>query len=162
MKPAFSHPGTNWRLNNSKTALLITLLQILVKGEKHYCKPHPDRLLELLQQYHRIKIERRWFFQCMRDLEDAGFIFRQRRWEKLQEKIIRSKTSLWFFTIKGAQFLKAKAINGAKELLARMLAWMNRDDSRAPGLKIYQYEEQILPRDDALKKVRKLINDIFT
>lgn len=150
----------NWRLNATKGALLITLLQIIVKGEKHYCTPHPKRLLELLALYHRINIERRWFFQCMHDLEDGGYVSRQRRWSKIPGNIIRSKSSIWYFTLRGAQYLSSKAVSGARDLLNRMLAWLHHDDSRQPAAGIYSTPGEEIDKAEAMRRIKGLIEEI--
>lgn len=147
-------------INATKLALLITFLSILVKGKIHYCEPRPDTTIGLLQKYHGIEIGRRWFFQCMLDLETAGYMRRQRRWLKLTGPEIRSDSSLWWFTIRGAKFLVSKSIRGAQELLKSMLTWMHRGDDRRPTAQDMQTIAPFMDREAALEKIQKLIRDI--
>lgn len=147
-------------VNATKLAILITLLSILVKGKIHYCEPHPDTTIALLQQFHDIDIGRRWFFQCMADLEDAGLIRRQRRWKILPINQIRSKSSLWWFTIRGAKFLVSKSIRGAQELLKSMLTWLHRGDDRRPTTRDLVDAVETVDQADALKRISALIRDV--
>lgn len=148
------------KINTSKLALLITFLHITVKGKKHYCEPHPNTLLELLEKYHNITIQRRWLFQCLLDLETAGLIRRQRRWLKVHDNEIRSTSSLWWFTIRGAKYLARKSIRGAQELLRSMLTWLHRGDDRRPTYKDIAEINAPTTREEALKRLHKLIADI--
>lgn len=153
--------GHDRAVNATKLACLIALLKILVKGKKHYCQPRPNTLIELLEKYHKIYIQRRWFFQCMRDLEDQGLICRKRRWIHTDDNTVYSESSLWFFTIRGAQFLKSKAISGAADLLKRMLEWLHRDDSRQPDMKTLAPREPEIDRAEGIRRVQALLEAVF-
>jgi len=141
-------------------AILITFLSILVKGKIHYCEPRPDTTLELLKKFHSISIGRRWFFQCMLDLETAGYVRRQRRWLNLPGPQIESNSSLWWFTIKGAKFMASKMIRGARELLHIMTDWLHRDDSRRPTIKDLAENEAITNKEAAIKKIKEILKGI--
>jgi len=158
---AASQPGAyGGAINATKLALLITYLAIVVKGEKHYCLPHPDTTIALLQKFHGIEIGRRWFFQCMLDLEVAGFMRRQRRWIQHPDPRIESDSSLWWFTIRGARFMCSKMIRGSQQLLHSMLNWINRGDDRRPTAKDLSDSGQGTDQSDALKRIRQIIKDI--
>jgi hypothetical protein len=158
---AVSHPEAGGRtVNATKLAILITFLSILVKGKIHYCEPHPDTTIGLLLKFHGIEIGRRWFFQCMLDLETAGYMRRQRRWLKLPGPEIRSNSSLWVFTIRGIKFLVSKSIRGAQELLKSMLSWMHRGDNRRPTEKDLAGTGEAIDREEAIIRIKTLIRDI--
>jgi len=158
---AISHSGNARNtVNETKTAILITFLSILVKGNIHYCEPRPNSAIELLKKFHGIEIGRRWFFQCMLDLEDAGLMRRQRRWYFQDDLEIRSNSSLWWFTIKGAKFLTSKMIRGAKELLHIMVAWLHRGDTRKPGPSDISPRGEITERSVALARLQELLATI--
>lgn len=140
--------------------MLITFLKILVKGNVHYCEPRVDTMLALLLEYHGIDIKRRWFFQCLLDLELSGYIRRQRRWLKLPGPQIESISSLWWFTIRGMKFMVSKSIRGAQELLKGMLTWLKRGDDRRPTAKDLQTMTPFMDREAALSKIQQLIKDI--
>lgn len=147
-------------MNSTKLAILITFLSILVKGKVHYCEPRPNTTLELLKKFHSISIGRRWFFQCMLDLETAGYVRRRRRWNKLPGPQIESNSSLWWFTIKGAKFMASKMIRGARELLHIMTDWLHKDDNRTPALKDLTGNEDITDRAAAIKKIKEILKGI--
>ena len=158
---AISTPGNaRSAVNETKLAILITFLSILVKGKIHYCEPRPDTTLELLKKFHGIEIGRRWFFQCMLDLEKAGYMRRQRRWYLQLGPSIRSDSSLWWFTIRGAKFMASKMIRGARELLHIMTDWLHRDDKRRPAVKDVLDVGENYDRAAALAKIQQLIRDI--
>jgi hypothetical protein len=147
-------------INETKLAILITFLSILVKGKIHYCEPHPDTTIGLLLKFHGIEIGRRWFFQCMLDLETAGYMRRQRRWIKHPEPQIESDSSLWWFTIRGMKFMVSKSIRGAQELLKSMLTWLHLGDDRRPTAKDLLSMTPFMDREAALKKIQQIIKDI--
>ena len=152
--------GASPEINQTKFAILITFLQILVKGKIHYCEPHPDTTIELLAKYHNIQIHRRWFFQCMLDLETAGFMRRQRRWREGPDPDLLSNTSLWWFTIRGARFLCSKMIRGSQELLKSMLNWIHRGDDRLPTAKDLGDIDTPTTREEALEKLHEIYKKI--
>jgi len=147
-------------VNASKLALLITFLKICVKGKIHYCEPFPDTTIDLLDKYHKITIGRRWFFQCMHDIEDAGLMRRRRRWKKTEHGEIMSLSSLWWFTIRGARYLKSKSIQGSQDLLKSLLTWARRGDDRAPTFRELIGADTPTDQEGALKRIRDLIHDI--
>ena len=147
-------------VNNTKLAILITFLSILVKGKNHYCEPHPDTIIELLKKYHGIEIKRRWFFQCMNDIKKSRWMDKQRRWKNLPGLKIQSDTSLWWFTVRGIKLLIRRKIVGARELLKPILKWFKRHDNRRPTANDMTDAVTIQDRARALERVRTLIRDI--
>lgn len=147
-------------MNSTRYSILITLYSILVKGKRHNCEPSPNKIIELLKSFHSIKIGRRWFFQCCRNLEDAGYISRQRRHRHTTDIGILSLPSSWVFCFKGLQYLKKNLVIGAKELARRMIDYLHRDDNRFPRPSHIFPGEEIKERSEALARLQEFIAGI--
>jgi hypothetical protein len=119
-------------MNNCKMSLLITLFKVIVNTKNHYAAPSVNSILGLLEKHHHVEVRRRWLFQCLRDLEDAGYITRRIRRVKQGDGAILQVPSLWAFSLKGAQYLFKKCVAGAGDLMHKMLTWLNKGDSRWP------------------------------
>ena len=119
-------------MGNTKISLLISLLACAGKKESPYTKASVNKLLKLLEKIHKIKIGRRWLFQCLADLIDAGLITRRPRHKHEKDGTIRQLSSLISFTLQGARFLVAKRVEGSLLLLKSILAWMKNLDKRFP------------------------------
>lgn len=147
-------------MNNTKYSILVTFYHILVKGKNHYIAPRPDVCIGLLGQYHDTTIGRRWFFQCCRDLEDAGYIVRRRRYAKMEFTEIRSLPSLFALTIKAYKFLRKKGVHAAETILKPMLKWLHRNDNRMPSAAELDPGEKQADRETAIKKIKELLATI--
>lgn len=156
--PTIEH--RTWRLNATKNALLITYLKILVKGNKHYCAPRTDTALDLLKRFHQIEIKPRWFYQCVHDLIYLGLVTRRRRPIPMPDNTIRSIPALVSITLKGGKYLRQKAVEGSKALVAAIIAWVHRDDHRFPGPSDILPEEKLMERSAALARLQELIEKI--
>jgi len=121
-------------MNNSKAALMITLFSCMGQEEKHYSKVSARKILELLKTYHKIEIQRRWLFQCLRDLLDAGLIRRKARYKRRSGGLIGQLSSMVSFTLKGARYLVQKRVSGALRLLKSILKFVTGDDQRWPNV----------------------------
>jgi hypothetical protein len=119
-------------MNAAKNALLISLFKLQEGRNKHYSSPRVDALLGLMEKHHRKKIRRRWLFQCLRDTEDGGYVVRKKRYRKNEDGEVEQISSLWSFTLKGAQYLFKKCVSGAGNLVKRILQWLNKGDDRWP------------------------------
>jgi len=119
-------------MGSSKYAILITLYSILVKSEKHYIVPSVDKILLLLEKYHKTTIHRRWFFYCLKYLKDEGFIVTKHRFKHYTQNLIQQLPSMITFTLRGASYLMKKRVAGAKALLKTILSWMGKGDRRFP------------------------------
>ena len=119
-------------MNQSKSALLITLFAIQSKGKKHYVCPSVNTLIKLLKSYHNIAIKRRWLFGCMKHLIDAGLIKTSQRYKNNTEGEIYQLPSMITFTIRGLKHLISKRVAGAKQMLKQMLSWLHGGDKRFP------------------------------
>jgi len=90
----------NKALNASKSFALHTLFACTGQGKNTYTQASIDKILELLSDFHKINIQHRWLFQCLRDLEQLGYINRQIRYSPPVAGQIRQIPSLWSFTPK--------------------------------------------------------------
>ena len=122
-------------MNATKNAVMITIFALMQKSEKHYTNPFWWHIQKLLQRYHNVKVKRRWIFQCVKDICDAGLITRVE--EKAKEKngeFIQSP-GLISFTVKGMKYLVKKHVGGAFGLLKQMMKWVKKGDRRWPAEK---------------------------
>jgi len=144
-------------MNNTKHNLLITLYAILVKGKVHYATPRPITLLELLKNFHHIDIHYRWLFQCLTDLEEAGYITRQKRWDPKSLPTIHRLPALLAITIKGTKYLTSGMVEGSRKLYHQMLSWLNRKDHRFPKPQDIYGLQCITSRGGDLKKLGEIL-----
>ncbi len=148
------------RVNHTKFSILITLLAILRKGKIHYCEPYPNTILKLLATHHLIEIERRWLFQCMRDLQDSGYLYRKIRRRRNENGELRSLSSLCWLTMKGAKFLASRMVSGAREIVNAMIDWIHKDDKRPPRNQDFMPTDTPLSREKSLVKLKELLAGI--
>jgi len=147
-------------MNNSKAALMITLFSCMGQGKKHYSVVSAQKILKLLKSYHKIEIQRRWLFQCLRDLLDAGLIGRKARYKRRGGGLIGQIPSMLTFTLKGARYLVIKRVSGALQLLKSILKYVTGDDQRWPRV------ENVIKRPPGVKEkanqreLTKLLNKI--
>lgn len=147
-------------MNKTKHAIVVTLLAIMEKGGAHYTITSINRLRELLILFHEASVERRWLFQCLRDLIDAGLISRQPRYRQNEEGAIRQMSSMIAFTIKGLKYMTAKKIEGARKLLSRMIAWLKNKDKRFPRDGQATRNSAPLENERNLKRLKRLISEV--
>ena len=120
-------------MNNSKAALMITLFAATGQGKNHYTVGSVDKFLSLLTKYHKIDIQRRWIFQCLKDLLDAGYITRKARYKRRDGGLIGQIPSMISFTLQGAKYLVSRRVSGAFALLKSILNFVTGKDKRWPG-----------------------------
>jgi len=68
-------------MSNVSLSILISMLSILNKSQKHYVTISPSKFLILLKRYHGITIRDRWLRACQKKLEDEGYIRRLKRYK---------------------------------------------------------------------------------
>lgn len=147
-------------MNNSKAALMITLFSCMRQGENRYTLASIHKIQELLSKYHKIDIQRRWTFQCVRDMLDAGYITRKQRYKRRDGGMIAQLSSIVSFTLKGARYLVQKRVSGALRLLKSILNFVTGDDKRWPKV------EDIIPppaqgkKNQNQRELTKLLDDI--
>ncbi len=130
-------------MTHTKSALFVTIYRILVKGNKHYAQPSIDSMIDLLSSRHSKAVRRRWVFQCLHDLEAAGYITRRERFVKNPDGGYRQITGLISITLKGARKLFDLGVEGASRLCKEILGWMKAGDKRFP-----QYKPSVVPSPD--------------
>jgi len=121
-------------MNNTKNALMVSIFAGMGQGKNHYTLASVNKQRELLSTIHKIDIGRRWNFQCLKDLEDQGYIRRKARYKKTSEGQPRRCSSMIVFTIKGLQYLAKKMVQGARRALNNTLRYVTGDDKRWPRL----------------------------
>lgn len=142
-------------MNNTKMSILITLFTCTSQGKNHYSLISIDRLIKLLASIHKTHVKRRWVFQCIRDIIDAGLLSRQSRFKHNPDGTIQQLSSITAITLKGAKLMVSKRISGAYLLLKKIMAWVKNKDKRFPK------EEDVKPSNpDGINKeeLRRLEN----
>jgi hypothetical protein len=119
-------------LNASKASILNTLFFCTGQGKKTYTQVSINKLLALLLKHHNIDIKRSWIFQCLRDIEDSGYIRRKRRYLQVEGGLIQGIPSLWSFTLKGLSWLVANGVTPAIDLYKNMISWLQKKEGRFP------------------------------
>lgn len=119
-------------VNASKAATLHTMFFCTDQGKNTYSRASINKILELLSKHYNINIKRRWLFQCLRDLEDRGFLKRKRRYSRYPGGLIQGIPSLWSFTLKGLHWLFKRGVTPAAALYKKMLLWLQKKDGRFP------------------------------
>lgn len=120
-------------MNSTKHSFFITIYMILVKGKKHYIGPSVDALIDLVASRHQHSIHRRWAFQCLHDLQEAGLINRRTRFLEAEDGLYRQIPSLITITLKGAKKLYSLGVVGAEQLTKEIMGWVHRGDKRWPA-----------------------------
>lgn len=147
-------------MNKTKHAIIVTLLAIMEKGGAHYTITSVNRLQDLLSMIHEASVERRWLFQCLRDLIDAGLISRQPRYRRNEEGDIRQIPSMIAFTMKGLKYMTAKKMEGARKLLGRMVAWLKNKDTRFPRADPATRNSAPRENEENLKRLKHLVFNV--
>jgi len=119
-------------MGNTKISILITLLSCMDLKGNPYTKASVLKIIELLAKAHKITVNRRWVFQCIADMLEAGLITRRARFKHEDDGSIRQLSSIVAFTLKGAKFLLEKRVSGAKLLMDKIMNWVKGKDKRWP------------------------------
>jgi len=119
-------------MNNSKSAIMITLFSCMSQGKKHYSRVSIDKIQKLLAKFHKIHVKRRWIFYCMRYLMDENLITKKMRYRNDESGLINQIPSLHSFTIAGMKYLVAKRVTGAWKALKVMIKYALNKDKRWP------------------------------
>lgn len=122
-------------LNNTRNTIFLIIYFIVLKGGKHYCTPSIRAIQELLYQRHNIKVGRSWIFECIKNIEDDGYIARRKRYSKTPDGQVIQKSSIISITLMGARKLYDLGVAGAKHLIKSITNWLHRNDNRFPDVK---------------------------
>ena len=129
-------------------------------GKKNYTTISCDHALELLEKYHGIAINRRWFFYCMRDFIDEGLISRKSRYRHGDRNLIRQIPSLITFTIRGLKHLSRNKVAGAFQALKKMIAWLESKDHRYPDQSDSMPNLTMSERNENIRQLKLLFNKV--
>ena len=119
-------------MGNTKISILITLLSCMDLKGNPYTKASVLKIIELLAKMHKITVNRRWVFQCIADMIEAGLLTRRARFKHEKDGTVRQLSSIVAFSLKGAKFLLDKRVSGAKLLMDKILFWIKNQDKRWP------------------------------
>ena len=148
-------------MNETKFAILITLFACTSQGEKNYSLVSIDKIIELLNKLHKIKVKRRWVFKCIRYMLDAGLLSRKSRFGHRDDGKIFQLSSIIAISLNGAKLLISKRVSGAFLLLKNIMAWVKNKDKRFPK------KENILPinaetlQPDELRRLENLVENVL-
>jgi len=121
-------------MNKAKSSIMITLFSCMSQGKNHYTVVSINKIIDLLKDYHKIQVKRRWIFYCIRDLLDAGLLTRNQRYQQGTGCTISQLSSMVSFTLKGAQYLVSKRVSGAWRMWKRIVAYLKNKDQRWPKM----------------------------
>ena len=149
-------------LNACKHSLILIVNHLLVKGNIHFIKPSIRSLQQILKERYGICVGRRWIFQCLKDLEDLGFILRKSRPGITTEGKPHWLSSMIVFTVRGVMYLKQCSIEGSGDRWKKTLEWIKRNDKRFPSESelIADTHQDLISKN--LARVKDLIKDIVT
>ena len=119
-------------MNEAKFSIMVTLFFSMSQGQNHYTVSSIDKLRENLDKYHKVDIKRRWTFQCLRDLLDAGYLKRKQRFVNDENGLVSQIPSMVTFTLKGAIFMVRRGVSGAKRIVKSMVKYLQKKDKRFP------------------------------
>ena len=147
-------------MGNTKISILITLLSCMDLKGNPYTKASVLKIIELLAKMHKITVNRRWVFQCIADMIEAGLLTRRARFKHEKDGTVRQLSSIVAFTLKGALFLVNKGVEKAVFLRKKILDWTKNKDKRFPTNKdIFKSANRLMDKQEALifgKPVLKL------
>jgi hypothetical protein len=125
-------------MNNTKNAVMITIFSSMCQGKNHYTKTSIAKIGKNLEKYHQIHVKRRWIFYCVAELLEKKLIARKKRYRNDETGLIAQIPSLLAFTVRGARYLVAKRVRGARQVLKSIMTWLKKGDARWPEKKDIQ------------------------
>lgn len=112
---------------------MVTLFFSSSQGKNHYTVSSVKTILSNLTKFHKIKIKRRWCFECLHWLINEGYIRRKSRYVNDHNGLITQIPSMVTFTLKGVVWLVSKGVVGARAMHKSMMAYLKKDDKRWPS-----------------------------
>jgi len=107
-------------IGNTAQELMITIKACINQEKTYYTRASRHKFKELLARIHHKSVGIRWISKSLKTLEDAGYIRRRCRYVHFENGNILQRPSLFWFTYKGALYLRRTLVEGARELLATM------------------------------------------
>ena len=147
-------------MNEAKFSIMITLFFSMSQGKNHYTVSSIDKLRENLDKYHKVDIKRRWTFQCLRDLLDAGYIKRKQRYVHDFDGLITQIPSMITFTLKGAIFMVRRGVSGAKKIVKSMVKYLQKKDKRFPLQKDFDDGSYKIVDQEDKKRLNNLLESV--
>ena len=144
-------------MNCTKNASMITIHFSMSQGKNHVSYSSIKAILKNLEKFHKIKIQRRWLFYCLRWLEDEGYIRRKARYSNDHNGLVTQIPSIIWLTLKGVVWLVSKGVVGAKKLYKSMVTYLKKKDGRSPTRKEFD-DGSYKP---ATPEERKRLNDLL-
>lgn len=144
-------------MNNTKNALMITLVASMSQGKNHYTVSSIDKMIDNLYKFHKIQVKRRWIFYCLADFLRNGFIKRKSRYRQENNGVISQFPSMISFSLKGVTYLTSKYVVGAKKLYQSMVKFAKKEDRRWPSA---EFKKDTSYRPASLEE-RKRLNDLL-
>jgi repressor of nif and glnA expression len=115
----------------TKQAIIEVILNIQNRYGKQYCFPTQKKIIELLEKYHGIKIQRRALCYALAALEVEGLIVRKRRLAKGRFGELIFRSTLYFFSRAGHAFMAHVQKYSAKIAHWSLSGNLNREMRRA-------------------------------
>lgn len=109
-------------MRTTKYDVLITISYIIRKYKGNWCYASRVKLLELLEEFHYIKIGYRQLGNHLADLRDSGLIKSIRRTHRNDNGTLCLLTSARCLTITGCKYLLKRGVLWARNHLARLKA----------------------------------------
>jgi hypothetical protein len=130
---------------------MITIFFSSGQGKKHYTVTSINALRQNLSEFHGIKIRRRWTFQCLRYLLDAGYIKRKGRYVHDNNGIITQIPSMVTLTLKGMAWLVARGVRKTRKIYKAMVDHISSNDKRFPKKKDFD-DGSWKPKDPGMRE----------
>jgi len=143
-------------LNAAKSGLIVTTHFSMSQGKNHYTVSSPDTYRKNLKKFHNIDIQRRCYFQHMRDLEDGRYIKRRQRFKNDENGLVTQIPSMTVLLLKGIVLLVQMGTSGAKKLYQNMVKFSQRQDKRWPSEE-FKEDSSYWPRDPKEKERLKVL-----
>lgn len=104
----------------TKYSLLTSISMVIKKYNGKYCYASQSRFLELLEEFHGIKIKVRALNKHLADLRKEGFIKTQKRSKRESDGTLCLQTSATCITIKGYSLLVQEGVDWCKGILHQL------------------------------------------
>lgn len=120
-------------MNASKACIMTTIFFSTSQGRNHYTVSSISAIQKNLSKFHKIDIQRRWIFYCLKWLTDQGHIRRKERYRRDSNGLITQIPSMITFTLKGVVWLVSRGVGGAKKIYKSMVRYLKKQDKRWPS-----------------------------
>lgn len=149
-------------MNVTQHFICVTIFYSMGQGKQHITKTSINAIRANLSKYYNINIGRSWCFECVGWLLKNGFIKRQPRYEKYDGGFIRKKSSLLFFTLKGAKWLLTSGMTKIKYLYESILNYLIKKQKTFPSKEDFLDGQSVATDKDIPKRLKNLLAGIGT